>query len=172
MALRAPFGAVVNANPSSIFFRAAGTKKNEPAKRKLGGHSRSTNRHILLSVNGANGELRAGGMTYCAAFSQRICIRQEVRRLGLRSVTSAARRGNGLHQRIDKVLWISNLIQAGGQILLGAIDVANIALLGVAGSAFPVHLRVEGAAKVDLAAVVRNDQVTGALRGQVSARVN
>ena len=58
-----------------------------------------------------NRELRAGGMAYGAALSQRIGIRQEVGRLGLGNVTSAASRRNRLH-RIDPALRIGDLIQA------------------------------------------------------------
>src|ERR1039458_10559454 len=44
----------------------------------------------LLSMHGVNRKLRARGMAYVTALSQRIGISQEVGRLALRNVTPAA----------------------------------------------------------------------------------
>ena len=51
---------------------------------------------VIAHVYRVDRELRAGGVAYGAALAQRVGIGQEVSRLGLGNVTSAASRRDGL----------------------------------------------------------------------------
>ena len=82
----------------------------------------------LLRVHCIHGELSASGVANAAAFSKRIGIGEEVRGLSFGNVASAAGRCYRLHW-IDPALRVDDLIQASGQNLLAAIDVAQGAVL-------------------------------------------
>ena len=100
-------------------------------------------------------------MAYRAAFTQRIGIGQEVRRLGLGNVASAASRSGGLH-RIDPALRIGDLIQVAHQrqvVLLRAIDVAHRAVLQIGSVSGSVHGREEHAGEVVMAPHVAHHDV-------------
>lgn len=63
----------------------------------------------LLSVFGANGELRSAGVAYITGLAARVGVRVEVGRVGSRSVASTARRCNR-RRRVDVVLPVRDLI--------------------------------------------------------------
>src|ERR1017187_1870561 len=121
----------------------------------------------LLSMHGVNRKLRARGMAYVTALSQRIGISQEVGRLALRTVTPAASHRSGLHRVSDRslnpALGILNRIQTDRQDLLSVrtidLGVADLAVLHIGGVSRRAHDREEHAGEVVNASAVAYDDV-------------
>lgn len=105
-----------------------------------------------------DGELRACGMAYGAALSQRVGIRQEVGRLRLRRMAAAASGGDRLI-RVNPALLINHRIESGRQILFAAVNVAQRAILHIGRRAGWAHGREEHTGEVVHASAVPDHDV-------------